>query len=71
VVPPPSLIERNRRSMMNRPARILTALAFALSITSFTPAPAAPRAAGSMQTYLVLFKAQAVPSDAGAVVTAA
>ncbi len=56
---------------MNRLPRILTALALALSITSYAPASAAPSSTGAMQTYIVLFKGQTVPSDAGTVIATA
>jgi len=56
---------------MYRFTRIIAALAVAVSIMSFVPTSAAPGQAGAAQTYIVLFKAQAVPADAASVVAAA
>jgi len=56
---------------MYRFTRIITALVIAVSIVSFEPASAAPNQAGTLQTYIVLFKGQAVPADAANVVAAA
>jgi lantibiotic leader peptide-processing serine protease len=56
---------------MYRFTRIITALVIAVSIMSFVPASAAPSQAGAVQTYIVLFKGQAVPSDAASVIAAA
>jgi len=49
---------------MYRFTRIIAALVIAVSIMSFVPTSAAPNQAGTAQTYIVLFKAQAVPADA-------
>ena len=56
---------------MYRFTRIIAALAIAVSIMSFAPTSAAPSQAGTAQTYIVLFKGQAVPTDAASVFAAA
>ena len=56
---------------MYRFTRIITALVIAVSIMSFAPTSAAPSQAGATQTYIVLFKGQAVPADAASVIAAA
>jgi subtilisin family serine protease len=56
---------------MYRFTRIITALVIAVSIMSFVPVSAAPSQAGTAQTYIVLFKGQAVPTDAASVFAAA
>jgi len=56
---------------MYRFTRIFTALVIAVSIMSFVPVSAAPSQAGTAQTYIVLYKGQAVPTDAASVFAAA
>jgi len=56
---------------MYRFTRIITALVIAVSVMSFVPTSAAPSQAGTTQTYIVLFKGQAVPADAARVFAAA
>src|SRR5512136_106108 len=62
---------KERRITMYRFTRIITALAIAVGIVSSVPVSAAPSQAGTAQTYIVLFKGQAVPSDAASVFTSA
>jgi subtilisin family serine protease len=56
---------------MYRITGFITALAVAVSITLLAPTAATPTQAGTTQTYIVLYKGQAVPADAAAVVAAA
>jgi len=56
---------------MYRFTRIITALVIAVSLMSFVPTSAAPNQAGAMQTYIVLYSAQAVPADAATVIARA
>ncbi len=56
---------------MGRISRFLMTLAVGLSFVSAAPAAAAAPPAAASQTYIVLFNAQAVPADAGALISAA
>jgi subtilisin family serine protease len=57
---------------MHRLIRLIVALGVAFGILGFRPAPATTSfQAGTMQTYVVLYKQQAVPSDAGSVISSA
>ena len=56
---------------MYRFTGIITALVIAVSVMSLAPVSAAPSQASAAQTYIVLFKGQAVPSDAASVFAAA
>jgi subtilisin family serine protease len=57
---------------MHRLIRLIVALGVAFGILGFRPAPAATSfQAGTMQTYVVLYKQQAVPADAGSVISSA
>ncbi len=55
---------------MPRLYRILTVIVLVLTVVSFTP-QAVPAQAGVSQTYLVLYKSQAVPKDAASVISKA
>jgi lantibiotic leader peptide-processing serine protease len=56
---------------MERFVRIIVALTIALSLLSFAAFNAVPANAGTMQTYIVLFKANGVPADAASSIVSA
>jgi subtilisin family serine protease len=56
---------------MHRFVRIVTALIVVVTTLSFSVASAAPTLSGTTQTYIVLYKQQAVPADAANVIAQA
>src|SRR5206468_7774135 len=56
--------EQNRRISMYRLARIAAALVFILTLAMAANVGATPAVAGSSQTYLVLYRGNAVAADA-------